>query len=102
MRPTKYCIAFVGLTTAGLIVAQIAAAGPAAAQSQLGPPTTPGMRSPEQTLNQELVTPTPPPTMARQGGPAGPPAAVFPGDGAASSPGLSFGAAPPPIVSPNR
>jgi hypothetical protein len=79
------------LVLAGLLMAQTTGT-----TYNLGTPTIPGTRTPEQSPATTIWVP-----------PAGPPATAAPiasGEAAGPplSPGLSFGAAPPPVVSPNR
>jgi hypothetical protein len=96
-------VASAAIAAAGLITALIAV--PAVAQNTIGPPSTPGTRTPEQSpINQTPVAPTlpTPSTIAAPSAAVGPPATATTGDGSASSPGLSFGAAPAPVVSPGR
>jgi hypothetical protein len=88
------------LAIAGLALGQIGFAAPSAAQSYLGTPATPGTRTPEQSPATSVSIPQISAPSATS--PAGPPASAVPGNGAASSPGLSFGAAPAPITSPGR
>jgi hypothetical protein len=85
---------------AGSILAQNGAASPSIAQSYsgTGTPAITGTRTPEQSPATSVQAPATGPSAAA-------PASTGPaigGSTSAPSPGLSFGAAPAPIVSPNR
>jgi hypothetical protein len=89
------------LSFAALVLAQVGSATPSIAQTYLGTPTPAitGTRTPEQSPATAVQSPaiSAPSGAARAGtGPA------IEGSTSAPSPGLSFGAAPAPIVSPNR
>jgi hypothetical protein len=88
------------LAIAGVLLAQLAAPSPSAAQtySGTGTPAIPGTRTPEQS--PATAAPAPVPT-ANPPAPAGSSPAIGSGT-SAPAPGLSFGAAPAPLVSPNR
>jgi hypothetical protein len=62
-----------------------------------GPPQLPGTWTPEQSPATTIVPPATAPVA-----PTNPGQATGTGTAAPPSPGLSFGAAPPPVVSPNR
>jgi hypothetical protein len=89
------------LAIAALVLAQIGAPTPGVAQTYLGTPTPAitGTHTPEQNPATAVQSPA---VAARSGTvPAGTGPAIE-GSTSAPSPGLSFGAAPAPIVSPNR
>ncbi|HWD56987.1 MAG TPA: hypothetical protein VG308_01810 [Stellaceae bacterium] len=83
---------FVAPALAALLLAQ--------ASSNLGIPQTPGTRVPESNPATSIVTPqsAPPPASASASGPAAP----APAPSGNSGPAYSFGAAPPPVVSPGH
>ena len=86
------------LAIAALGLAQIAAPSPSLAQTYLGTgtPAIPGTRTPEQSPATSVQVP------AFSAPPASPSGPAVSGSTTAPEPGLSFGAAPAPIVSPNR
>jgi len=80
------------LALAGLILAQ--GTPPA---TNLGTPQTPGTRTPEQNPATVVTIPQPPPAATPSA-----PSPAIPVSPGTPAPGISFGAAPPPLISPNR
>jgi hypothetical protein len=89
------------LAITAVVLAQVAAPRSGVAQTYLGTPTPAitGTHTPEQNPATAVQSPA---VSARSGtAPAGTGPAIE-GSTSAPAPGLSFGAAPAPIVSPNR
>jgi hypothetical protein len=86
---------------AALVLAQVGSANPSVAQTYLGTPTPAiaGTHTPEQ--NPATAVQAPPTSAPSGAAPAGTGPTIG-GGTSAPAPGLSFGAAPAPIVSPNR
>jgi hypothetical protein len=89
------------LSFAALVLGQIGALNPCVAQTYLGTPTPAiaGTHTPEQNPATAVQTPA---TSAPSGAAAAGAGPAIEGSTGAPAPGLSFGAAPAPIVSPNR
>ena len=86
---------FPAIIIAGLLLAQLNPPG----GYNLGMPQTPGARVPESNPGTAVIPPASvgPPAAPSSNAPAAPSGASAPG-----GPAYSFGAAPPPVVSPGR
>jgi hypothetical protein len=80
-----------------MLAAPVLLAQATTAPYTLGPPQLPGTWTPEQNPATTIVPPTAAPVAPANRGQA-----TGTGNAAPPSPGLSFGAAPPPVVSPNH
>jgi hypothetical protein len=85
---------FAAVALAGLLLAQIGTPG----GSNLGVPAVPGTRVPESNPATSIA----PSQSPAPSGPAAPSSGEATISTPAPAPSLSFGAAPPPLVSPNR